>query len=123
MRTARCSCGELQIKCEGEPEKVSACYCEECQRRTGSAFGVAVFFMQSATIVIGASLTFTRTGDSGMPVKLHFCPHCGSTVFWYPEKKPDQVAVAIGCFADQSFPAPQQAVYEHRRYPWVKLEL
>ena len=123
MRTARCSCGQLQIRCEGAPDKVSACYCDECQRRTGSAFGVAVFFSQTATVVTGASSIFTRIGDSGMPVKLHFCPECGSTVFWYPEKKPGQVAVAIGCFADQAFPGPSQAVYDERRYPWAWIDL
>jgi len=123
MRTARCSCGQLQIRCEGEPEKVSVCYCHECQRRTGSAFGVAVFFLQTATMVTGGSSTFTRIGDSGMPVRLHFCSQCGSTVFWYPDKRPGRVAVAIGCFADPSFPRPEQAVYQERRSPWVQIDL
>lgn len=123
MRTACCSCGQLRIGCEGAPEKISACYCHECQRRTGSAFGVAVFYLQSATMVAGSSSTFTRIGDSGMPVRLHFCPACGSTVFWYPDRKPGQVAVAIGCFADQSFPGPVQAAYPERRSPWVRIDL
>jgi hypothetical protein len=37
-RTATCACGQLQIVCTGEPMKVSACHCLECQRRTGSPF-------------------------------------------------------------------------------------
>ncbi|MBX3536421.1 MAG: GFA family protein [Chelatococcus sp.] len=123
MRTAHCSCGQLQIMCEGNPEKVSACYCRECQRRTGSAFGVAVFFTQKATKVTGSSSSFTRIGDSGLPVVHHFCLYCGSTVYWYPAKKPGQVAVAIGCFADKDFPAPSQAVFEHRQPAWVTVTL
>ncbi|WP_449090106.1 MULTISPECIES: GFA family protein [unclassified Rhizobium] len=38
-RRARCASGQLSITTEGEPVKISACHCRECQRRTGSAFG------------------------------------------------------------------------------------
>jgi hypothetical protein len=40
-------------------------------------------------------------------------------VYWEPERKPDAVAVAVGSFADPSFPAPTQAVWNERRHPWV----
>jgi hypothetical protein len=123
METARCSCGQLQMHCEGNPDKISACHCLECQRRTGSAFGVAIFFDQAATSIQGNSTVFTRTGDSGQHVVHHFCPACGSTVFWYPAKKAGTVAVALGCFGDTEFAGPTQAVYESRRHPWVDLRL
>jgi hypothetical protein len=32
---------------------------------------------------------------------------------------PAAVAVAVGCFADPSFPAPTRAVYDKRRHGWV----
>ena len=122
-RTARCSCGQLLIECHGEPTKVSICHCLECQRRTGSAFGIAAFFEIDDTKVVGQSQAFTRQGDSGFPVTLHFCGTCGSTVFWYPARKPSVVAVAPGSFADPAFPAPSQSVYEQHRHPWVELRL
>src|ERR1700733_10010154 len=37
-RTAHCSCGSLRVATIGEPLAVITCFCEECQRRTGSAF-------------------------------------------------------------------------------------
>jgi hypothetical protein len=40
-------------------------------------------------------------------------------VFWEPARKPEAVAVAVGAFADPSFPAPTQAVWDQRRHPWV----
>ena len=122
-RTASCSCGQLQIECRGEPAKVSLCHCLECQRRTGSAFGIAAFFEIVDTKISGQSRAFTRQGDSGFPVTLHFCETCGSTVFWYPTRKPSAVAVAPGSFADPGFPAPSQSVYEQHRHPWVELRL
>lgn len=67
----------------------------------------------------GRTRSFKRSSDSGHPITFHFCPDCGSTVFWEPERKPGSVAVAVGCFADPSFPAPAQAVWNERRHPWV----
>ena len=119
VRTARCGCGQLRIACEGEPNKVSLCHCLDCQRRTGGPFGVAVFYDLALTKVDGPSVAYARDADSGFPITFHFCATCGSTVFWYPSRKPDLVAVAIGAFADPGFPAPSQEVYEQHRHAWV----
>jgi hypothetical protein len=101
--------------------KVSACHCLECQRRTGSPFGIAAFFEANSTEIVGSSCVYQRRSDSGFTVTLHFCGTCGSTVFWYPARKPSAVAVAVGCFGDPSFPAPSQAVYTEHRYPWISI--
>ena len=50
----------------------------------------------------------------------HFCPDCGSTIFWEPSRKPDMIGVAVGAFADPSFPMPNQSVSDARRYSWVQ---
>lgn len=122
-RSARCACGQVQVDCTGEPDKVSVCHCLECQRRTGSAFGVAVFFTRSQVRVAGETRIYSRKSDGGFTVASHFCPTCGTTVFWYPSRKPDRVAIGLGCFADPTFPAPHQQVYEHHRHAWVTLAL
>lgn len=69
-----------------------------------------------------ASRVFERDSDSGFSVAHHFCTACGTTVFWYPARKPGLVAVAGGCFGDK-FPAPTQQVYEHHRKTWLPLEI
>jgi hypothetical protein len=118
-RVACCSCRQLQIRCTAEPAKVSLCHCLECQRRTGSPFGVAAFFEASSTEVIETSRSYQRGTDSGFPITFHFCGTCGSTVFWYPSRKPTAIAVAVGCFADPMFPGPTQAVYSQHRHGWL----
>jgi hypothetical protein len=67
----------------------------------------------------GAFRTYSRNSDRGFTVNFHFCPDCGSTVFWEPERRPDVIAVAVGSFADPNFPAPSQSVYDERRHAWV----
>ncbi len=120
MRRASCSCGQLHLVCEGEPVRVSMCHCLECQRRTGSVFGVQARFPRAAvTAIEGRSTQFTRVGDSGNPVTFHFCPVCGSTVYYEISDLPGFIAVAVGAFADPSFPAPKISVYEERRHSWA----
>lgn len=123
VRLAACACGQLRLACRGDPLRVSLCHCLDCQRRTGSAFGIAAFFSRGTVTAEGRAATNTRRGDSGFAIRFHFCPDCGTTVFWEPERKPDAIAVAVGAFADPAFPAPLQSVWEHRRHPWVALDL
>lgn len=121
-RSACCSCGQLSIAAEGEPVKISACHCRACQRRTGSAFGVAVFFKREQVVTSGESTSYIRSGDSGHSIEFRFCSMCGSTVFWMPEFRKGLVAVALGCFAEPSTLVPTQGVYEESRLDWVSFD-
>lgn len=121
QRKAACACGGLSITFDGDSEMVSSCCCQQCQRRTGSFFGVTAFFLQDQiTEVEGAEKTFQRLGESGHPLVFHFCPGCGSTVFWYPLARPGRVAAAVGAFADPGFPAPARMIWNEHRHPWVR---
>lgn len=118
-RTAACSCGQLRVTCRGQPVRLSMCHCLECQKRTGSPFGVQARYPRAQVAIEGAATEFERVGDQGNRVTFRFCPHCGSTVYWTMSSQPDLVAVAVGNFADCDFPAPRVSVYERRRHPWV----
>jgi hypothetical protein len=119
---ARCSCGQLALDIEGEPQRVSVCHCLECQRRTGSAFGVQARFARDTVRVDGSSTSYLRKGDSGQAITFHFCSLCGSTVYWTLENHAELIAVAAGALAGLPFPAPWRSVYESRRLPWVKID-
>jgi hypothetical protein len=118
-RYASCSCGKLQIVCEGEPVRVGICHCLACQRRTGSIFGVQARFARDKVSVQGVARAYVRIGDDGGRLVFRFCPECGATVYYVMDEEPDLVGVPVGAFADPSFPAPQYAVYVSRRHPWA----
>jgi len=120
-RRAACSCGGIQLFCEGEPVRISMCHCLECQRRTGAVLGNQAWFSrQQVTSISGISTQFKRVADSGKSLTFQFCPVCGSTVYWEAEGFPGLIAVAVGAFADPGFPAPAHSVYERRRHYWVE---
>ena len=67
----------------------------------------------------GASSEYVRVGDEGSRVRFHFCPHCGSTVYYQPEGLEAYLAIPVGAFADPGFPPPRVSVYEERMHSWV----
>jgi hypothetical protein len=117
IRRAGCSCGQLQLTIEGEPSRVSMCHCLECQRRTGAVISNRARFRREQVTFAGKTTAWMRTAESGNALTFHFCPTCGSTVYWEGEGFPGYVAVAIGNFADPNFPAPAIAVWEESRHP------
>ena len=118
-RLASCSCGQLTAQVNSEPVRVSICHCLACQRRTGSVFGEQARFSRESVTISGASTEYVRVGDEGSKVKFHFCPVCGSTVYYEPEGLEAFVAVPVGAFADPGFPTPSVSVYEERMHQWV----
>lgn len=121
-RTARCACGALQVEATGEPKFVVACHCIECQRRTGSVFGVGAYYPKAQIAASGASKTFVRNGQEGRKLRIHFCPDCGTSVWWEADMRPDFIGVAVGAFGDPQFPVPLRSVWEQSRHPWLQFE-
>lgn len=120
-RVARCSCGSLQAETIGEPLTVMACFCAECQLRTGSAFGVGAYWMPENVNVSGAFTRFIRAGQQGRRVIIHFCPTCGTSVYWEFEGGLEMTGIAAGAFLDQQLPAPAVSIWEQSKPDWVLL--
>ena len=119
QRTAMCACGELQITVEGDPDRVLACNCRQCQRRTGSVFGISAYFPDAqVTMIEGQAHSFSRTAGA-LTFATSFCPTCGTSVFWRASALPGQIAIAVGCFADPSFPPPTIVAWTSEQHEWV----
>ena len=97
--------------------RISMCHCFACQRQTGSAFSMQARYPKEDVRVEGRYSDYVRTNDDGEERTFHFCPDCGSTVFYQTD--PALIAVRIGSFADPSFPRPVRSIYDSRRHPWV----
>ncbi len=78
-------------------------------------------FSNDHVSVEGASSVHVRTADSGNRITFHFCPECGSTMYYQLIDTPDMIAVPVGAFADSEFPPPEFSVYESRQHSWVGL--
>jgi hypothetical protein len=121
IRTASCSCGQLQARCDGDPAHVSMCHCLACQRRSGSVFAIQARFARERVTVSGRASDYVLVGDGGGRATFHFCPVCGATVYYELDSEPAVLALPVGAFADPAFPPPTRSVYEVRRHAWVAL--
>ena len=121
-RTASCRCGQLHARATGDPVRVSVCHCLNCKKRSGSAFAAQVRFPAEAVSIEGDSKSFDIAGDSGNVATFHFCPECGSDVYYVIKGKFDGlVAIPLGAF-DDPFPfTPDYSVYESRKNIWLEI--
>ena len=118
-RLAACSCGQLRARVTGDPVRVSICHCLNCQRRTGSPFAQQARFPREQVTLEGQSTRYVLAGDEGSHASFHFCPHCGSTVWYEAEGLEAYISIPVGAFADPDFPVPTVSVYEQRMHRWV----
>ena len=121
-RTAACRCGQLCATVTGDPVRVSVCHCLNCKKRSGSAFAVQARWPAEQVQIEGSSKTFVKAGDSGNPATFHFCPECGSDVYYVIDGKFDGlIAIPLGAFDDPYFGKPEYSVYEGRKHEWVDI--
>ena len=121
-RTASCRCGQLRATAQGNPVRVSVCHCLNCKKRSGSAFAVQARWPKAQVAIDGASKTFIKVADSGNRATFHFCPECGSDVYYEIDGKfDDLIAIPVGAFDDPYFAHPDYSVWEGRKHDWIEV--
>ncbi len=117
---ARCNCGQLSVAIADEPYAIVQCHCRACQQRTGAPYGVGVYCHRDHCTISGDSKIYVRQGGSGSDFENHFCPDCGTTVFWLTPFHPEGMGIAYGCIEGDDLPAPDRSVWESERHHWVE---
>jgi hypothetical protein len=120
-RIAECHCGQLRAITSGEPDSVYVCHCKACQRRTGAVIHNGSRWLKSQVRIEGEHKIYGRVADSGFEIRFHFCPNCGSSLFWEGDRSPTTYGIAVGCFADPDFPAPTSSGWEESMHCWLGL--
>ena len=121
-RDGGCQCGKVRYRFEGEPIVLTVCHCAECQRQSGSAFGMSLTVRkQDFRLLSGELKTFTRSADSGRLVHCAFCPECGTRIYHQPEYRKESINIKPGTLDDTSWLTPSLQVWTVRRHAWVTL--
>lgn len=117
--TGGCQCGAVRYTLNAEPERVVACHCTECQRQSGSAFGLSMLVNRSDLVITGPLKTFTRTADSGYANMGAFCPDCGNRIYNAPGYIEGRVVLKPGTLDDTSWVRPQAFIWMKSSQGWV----
>ena len=106
IHTGGCFCGAVRYSTKGEPARTAVCHCRYCQLRTGTAFGISVYFKTDQVTFNDANLdTFSYETESGNKAITSRCSNCGTTVSWRIsiDALKDFVGIAGGTFDPQHF--------------------
>lgn len=116
-----CLCGKVRYAADAEPAFVAVCHCKNCQKASGTAFGVVLAVPKPALSMQGALKTFDDKGDNGKTLYRRFCPECGSSIMTDVEVMADLAIVMAGSLDDPSWVKPTMEIYCDGAQPWVEL--
>ena len=119
--TGRCLCGSVTYSFASEPFAQAACFCQDCQRQTGTAFSIVLGVQREGFKVEGDSLSsIDTTGEvHGTLTHRHFCSACGSPIYSAVDAQPDVVYVKAGTLDDASWLQPNVEVFTRSAQPWA----
>lgn len=120
-----CLCGAVRFRTRGQPAKSALCHCRYCQLRTGSAFGLAIYFKtEQVERLQGQTQSYRFETESGRAFTTQFCPTCGTSLFWNTAAGADLTGVAGGAFDPPTFwYEVKREVFTRSAAPFVQTDI
>ncbi len=116
-----CLCGAIRYRVKGNPWRAYVCHCTDCQRRTGSAFAIIVWFEEENVELTDDGLTIYehRSDESNRWRRAHFCNRCGTTIMWTRDHRPGVRTIMVGTFDDPNWIKIERHVWTRSAQHWV----
>lgn len=111
--TGGCACGQITFTAIGQPIRVGLCHCLTCRKATGSVFNAFAVFPADQVAIMGDS----RRWEASPGGYNHFCPNCGSLVFF--SEGGDEVEIMLGAFDRTDLFVPTYETWTKRRESWL----
>lgn len=116
-----CLCGAIRYRVTGEPIQVQACHCKFCQKRSGSAFAIAVAVNENQLAMTGTTLSEYehRSDESNRWLRIHFCSRCGTNVMVTLERNTSLRVVSGGTFDDPNWFKIDRHIWTRSAQHWM----
>ena len=99
-----CLCGSVRFRAQGDPLMTNVCHCRQCQLRTGSAFGIGIYYYTDKVALLSGKLAlYEYESERGNSWLFKRCKHCGTCIFTYQKKNNDRVGITGGTFDPPTF--------------------
>jgi hypothetical protein len=117
-----CPCEAVRFAVNTMPLLVYACHCSECQRASGSSFGLSMpVAFDSFAVISGKPRPWRRTDDSGVESTSWFCGDCGGRIFGEHASRPEVIRVGAGTLDDTSWLRPIAHIYLRSAQAWQRI--
>ena len=115
-----CQCGQLRYAITEPPLRLNVCFCTDCQRQSGSAFGMSLV-VKPASFVIeqGEVKEFELKADSGRIKTCGFCPDCGVRIY---NQTSALCSIKAGTLDDTRNLRPDALYWSRSKQSWLSLE-
>ena len=118
-KSGGCQCGFVRYVLVGEVQRLNICHCRDCQRQSGSAFGMSLVIPpQTFALTSGELRTFDLVADSGRTKTCGFCPNCGVRIF---NRTSALYSIKAGTLDDTSWLVPDGHYWIKSKQPWTVL--
>ena len=98
---------------------VYACHCTDCQKRSGSAFGLSVWVPRAAIEVTkGSPEARTTTSEGGRIQYIQQCGQCYTRLWTEPKTRANIGIVRGGTLDDASWLRPVAHIWTRSAQPW-----
>lgn len=119
-----CQCGWVRYAIEPAAIlRLYCCHCRDCQRQSGSAFGMSMILPRSAFHLLqGTFRQWEHRADSGRIKRAHFCPTCGNRLFNDRGAAAGELSLKAGTLDDTSVLQPGAHLWTARSQPWLRVD-
>lgn len=119
----QCQCGAIHYRIAGEALTMFACHCTECQRQSGSAFGMALWIQQPMVEISGGTVKeWIRTLPSGKQMVCQFCPDCGTRLFHKVVGQNQILSIKPGTLNQARNLVPAGHIWLASKQPWTVVD-
>ena len=115
-------CGAAHYRVSGEPITFYACHCTDCQRRTGSAFGLSMLVPKAAVeLTQGETVPVEALVENGRVKRSVACAKCRTQLWGISGRNPEVLVIRPGTLDDKSGLEPVAHMWTRSKQPWVTL--
>jgi len=124
VRSGGCACGSIRYLLRDDPMIVHACFCEDCQRLSGSAFVTNAWTEASNLEFVREYGAFAETeasslvGGSGRSHSVCFCKKCSTSIYSRYGGAPGSIFVRVGTLDDPSEFPPNVCIWTRSKPTW-----
>ena len=117
MPEGQCHCGAIRYRLAGEPTRNGICHCTDCRRHAGAPMVSWASYPAGALTVERGEAKVYASSEHG---RRHFCPECGTGLFYYNEVAlAGLVDIQTGTLDDPGALPPTVHVQVAERLPWL----
>lgn len=118
----QCQCGEVTYEVHGIAATAFACHCTDCQKQSASAFGMALWVLNSNLVKLdGETKLWTRTMPSGKQMECTSCSNCGSRLFHKVLGQSQILSIKVGSLVRAREVQPVAHIWTSSKQDWVTI--